>query len=312
MGTEALGSNGAAQEAAGVSVRNGSAGGSQAPLEPLVELLPPEYTRAASLVKFRVAAVPKALGGEFLKLLQAHAPLGPEFIHLKRVRSALPPAPQGNLQVLVCSAHTELPKQVVDFLEDRSCDPCCTVDVPRDGALTRKQLADFSVHWPLTFRKPSFEPLELDGAAHRRYANWLGRAVEVGSGKCGCIIVDKSGNELAAAADETDRHPLRHSVMAAIDMVAQAQLNTIEECQQGQKRPRAEEHYLCQECEVITSHEPCIMCAMALVHSRVRLVAYHLPDPHFGGLGGKVSLHTCQNLNHQFRVLHWRPQLNRP
>merc|ERR1712187_347204 len=67
-----------------------------------------------------------------------------------------------------------------------------------------------------------------------------------------------------------------------------------------------EEDYLCHDCEVITTHEPCIMCAMALIHSRVRLVAYRTPDLEFGGLGGRISLHTCQSLNHQFRVLQWK------
>merc|ERR1712003_499892 len=96
--------------------------------------------------------------------------------------------------------------------------------------------------------------------------------------------------------------------MVAIEKVAEANSLALADESAGQqslKRPRADEDYLCQECEVVTSHEPCIMCAMALVHSRVRLVAYRTPDPSFGGLGGAVSLHTCTSLNHQFRVLRW-------
>merc|ERR1711972_672196 len=99
---------------------------------------------------------------------------------------------------------------------------------------------------------------------------------------------------------ETDKHPLRHAVMVAIEKVAEANALAMAEESQGRrphgglKRPRADEDYLCQECEVVTSHEPCVMCAMALVHSRVRLIAYDIPDPHFGGPGGKISLHTCQ------------------
>ena len=34
------------------------------------------------------------------------------------------------------------------------------------------------------------------------------------------------------------------------------------------KRSRDEEDYLCQDCDVVLTVEPCIMCAMALVHSR--------------------------------------------
>merc|ERR1719503_79065 len=73
----------------------------------------------------------------------------------------------------------------------------------------------------------------------------------------------------------------------------------------GSKRPHPDDDYLCCDCEVVTTHEPCVMCSMALVHSRVRLVTYKEQDLEFGGLGGRVSLHTCASLNHQLRVLKW-------
>ena len=63
--------------------------------------------------------------------------------------------------------------------------------------------------------------------------------------------------------------------------------------------------YLCYDCDVVLTHEPCVMCAMALVHSRVRTVAFREVDSDFGGLGGAISLHQCPSLNHQFRVLRW-------
>merc|ERR1719491_866720 len=94
--------------------------------------------------------------------------------------------------------------------------------------------------------------------------------------------------------------------MVGIQNVADAQSREAQaEEASGSKRPRQEEEYLCQDYEVVTTREPCIMCSMALVHSRVRLVAYRDPDPEFGGFGGRLSLHTCQSLNHQVRVLRW-------
>ena len=74
----------------------------------------------------------------------------------------------------------------------------------------------------------------------------------------------------------------------------------------GGKRSRDEEDYLCQDCDVVLTVEPCIMCAMALVHSRVRRVAFWENDPEFGGFGGKIALHHCQKLNHHPRVLFWK------
>ena len=48
------------------------------------------------------------------------------------------------------------------------------------------------------------------------------------------------------------------------------------------------------------------MCAMALVHSRVKRVAFWHKDLEFGGFGGQLSLHQCQSLNHTVRVLQWQ------
>lgn len=272
----------------------------------LVELLPPEYTRPVSLVGFHAVVVPKALGSQLLKLLASRLKLDLQLQHLKRVRAAAPPAPPGSLEVLLCPSDTELPGEVTEYLQAKGCGAPATVSVPRFGALTRSQLAEFSVHWPLTYRKPALEPLELSIEAVEGYGRLLQRAAEVGAGACGCVIVDPAGKEIAAAREEASPlRPLRHAAMAAIESVAAAALARADAAGPGGKRPRAEEEYLCQDCEVVTTHEPCVMCAMALVHSRVRLIVYRAQDPEFGGLGGAISLHTTQSLNHQFRVLRW-------
>ena len=44
------------------------------------------------------------------------------------------------------------------------------------------------------------------------------------------------------------------------------------------------------------------MCAMALVHSRVRRVVYAVPDQDFGALGGSFRLHSQRSLNHHYHV----------
>ncbi|XP_049542158.1 probable inactive tRNA-specific adenosine deaminase-like protein 3 [Anopheles darlingi] len=64
--------------------------------------------------------------------------------------------------------------------------------------------------------------------------------------------------------------------------------------------------YLCTGYDVYLTHEPCIMCAMALTHSRVRRVFYHHLNAHVGALGSLVKLHTIKELNHRyeaFRIL---------
>jgi tRNA-specific adenosine deaminase 3 len=281
-----------------------SSNGAKKPFE-IIELLPPEYSRAVSLIAFHAAVVPKSLGDKLLKLLQSKCPIGPELIHLKRVRTAPSSesvAPKGSLEVLLCPKDSQPPQEVSEFLSVGGCAAWHTVEVPEYGALTRSQLADFSRHWPLTYRKPAFEPLELSEDAKAVYVRLFRRAEQVGAGHCGCVIADCHGRELAAASDASSQHPLRHAVMAAIDAIATSHAAA----KPGSKRPHISDDYLCCNCDVVITHEPCVMCAMALVHSRVRLVAYRHPDTEFGGFGGKLSLHTCSSLNHQVRVLHFR------
>ena len=49
------------------------------------------------------------------------------------------------------------------------------------------------------------------------------------------------------------------------------------------------------------------MCAMALVHARVRRVFYCIRDSEHGMLGGHFPLHSLQgsHLNHYYEVFHW-------
>ena len=49
--------------------------------------------------------------------------------------------------------------------------------------------------------------------------------------------------------------------------------------------------------------EPCAMCAMAMVHSRVRRVVYALPVAGGGALGSLYRLHAYRSLNHHFQVV---------
>ncbi|CRG95959.1 cytidine deaminase, putative [Plasmodium gallinaceum] len=60
--------------------------------------------------------------------------------------------------------------------------------------------------------------------------------------------------------------------------------------------------YLCTNYFAYLSHEPCFMCAMAMVHSRIKCVIFDKVNKENGALFSKEKLHCLKNLNHHFKV----------
>ncbi|KAJ1483364.1 cytidine deaminase-like protein [Baffinella frigidus] len=60
--------------------------------------------------------------------------------------------------------------------------------------------------------------------------------------------------------------------------------------------------YLCTGYDVYLTCEPCPMCAMALVHARVRRVIFAVSNPAAGALGSRWAVHLQASLNHHYEV----------
>ena len=50
------------------------------------------------------------------------------------------------------------------------------------------------------------------------------------------------------------------------------------------------------------TQEPCVMCSMALTHSRVKKVLYTIRNLEDGGLGSRFNVHLESLLNHNYSV----------
>ena len=74
--------------------------------------------------------------------------------------------------------------------------------------------------------------------------------------------------------------------------------------------------YLCLDLEIYTTHEPCIMCSMALLHSRFSKVVFQTRMPHTGGLASEVVPAATSSGSANIPTgglgygLFWRPELN--
>ncbi|CAD7013615.1 probable inactive tRNA-specific adenosine deaminase-like protein 3 [Ceratitis capitata] len=81
---------------------------------------------------------------------------------------------------------------------------------------------------------------------------------------------------------------------------------TVEEMVQNQQSSNMDNlakygPYLCTGYDLYLSQEPCLMCAMALVHSRARRV-YFLNRSSNGALVTRLKLHSVKELNHHYEV----------
>jgi tRNA-specific adenosine deaminase 3 len=142
--------------------------------------------------------------------------------------------------------------------------------------------------------------------------------------------VDPTTDEIVAVAGDARFHcpkgkswgnPLDHAVMRAIGMVAQKRLpsdvkvapdnplqalNAVEGKYFGKEGEDDDGGYLCHNMHVYLSHEPCTMCAMALLHSRVGAVVFAERMRKTGALVAEVDTER----GGMGLGLFWRPELN--
>lgn len=64
--------------------------------------------------------------------------------------------------------------------------------------------------------------------------------------------------------------------------------------------------YLLTGLSLFITHEPCLMCTMALLHSRVKGVFYLVPMPKTGGCGGIACVPSLKGVNHRFSIAVWK------
>jgi tRNA(adenine34) deaminase len=97
---------------------------------------------------------------------------------------------------------------------------------------------------------------------------------------CGERIVGRGGNRNLA-----DNDPTAHAEIVALRQAA-----------------REVGNYRLPDCEMFSTIEPCAMCAGALVHARLRRLAFGADDPKAGAVRSVVQVLNHPRLNHQMEV----------
>lgn len=104
----------------------------------------------------------------------------------------------------------------------------------------------------------------------------------------GAVIIDENGNVIAQAANmrEAQHDPTAHAEMLAIRWAAE-RLGT----------------WRLDQATLVVTLEPCVMCAGAIVLSRLSRVVFGAWDPKAGAAGSLYDLLRDRRLNHRPEVI---------
>lgn len=103
----------------------------------------------------------------------------------------------------------------------------------------------------------------------------------------GCVIV-KNGVIIASTHNlrETTNNPLGHAETLAIKKASEV-LND----------------WQLVDCELYVTIEPCLMCAGAIIQSRIKKVVYGAPDLKGGAFGSSINVLDAKNINHRPEII---------
>ena len=201
----------------------------------------------------------------------------------------------------------------------------CIAAVPLRAPRTAREWIAYNALWPLSCPKmPSCEAqlqslLQKDQQQFARYmcvytrALYSLRASEAHSCAVACIVVDPGytchdrTNARIIADSRRCRFPnkpLESGLYGISHYMAQEASNNQDSLQHAvfstlMIANKESPGYLCTGFDVFTTHEPCMYCAMALVHSRVRRVFF----THASCDGALIRLNEIQTLNHHFELI---------
>ncbi|MCJ1477366.1 tRNA-specific adenosine deaminase subunit tad3 [Lambiella insularis] len=184
---------------------------------------------------------------------------------------------------------------------------------PSIAAQMRHAVGPFAAKWLDLAKKVSVE------AADSCFGEQIGAAVVNPGTDAGPAVVVAAGDARWKMGNA--QNPMSHAVMRAIGMVARRRREifnpdasdsndlsldhplTLTEHTAYSSKALLAGGYLCMELEIYVTHEPCVMCSMAILHSRFTKVVFATRMPQTGAL-------TAENQLGLGYGLWWLPELN--
>lgn len=211
----------------------------------------------------------------------------------------------GNIGV---EAAFELARKAADETQKKGfgLGPGCVITERVDNKTEILAVAGDARHKPL----PS--QTSVDDAHSACNGNIMGHAVMRAIGMIGrkrLRVASQPISSRAAKAERTfENCGLEHDEKARDDFFLDLPITSLEE-QHFVKDNIRPDGYLCLRLEVFLTHEPCIMCSMALVHSRVGRVIFLNRMTQTGGLTAEMARNDTGPVGLGYGLC-WRKELN--
>jgi tRNA(adenine34) deaminase len=105
----------------------------------------------------------------------------------------------------------------------------------------------------------------------------------------GAVVIDMANGEVVARAHnerERDNDPTAHAEVLALRAAAHARNS-----------------WRLEDCALVVTVEPCLMCAGAAWAARIPVIAFGAPDPKAGASGSLYNFAADPRLNHETKVV---------
>ncbi len=129
-------------------------------------------------------------------------------------------------------------------------------------------------------------PEDPDVVGMRLALDQAHNAMLVGEVPVGAVLVRRTGDAVQVVATGYNRPITTNDPTAHAEIVALRHAATLLE------------NYRLPDCELYVTLEPCAMCAMAMMHARLKRVVFGAWDPKTGAAGSVVDLFAESRLNH--------------
>lgn len=131
--------------------------------------------------------------------------------------------------------------------------------------------------------------LEQDQYWMRQALDLAKHAQAVGEVPIGAVVIDLETNQMLGQG--------YNSVITLSDPSAHAEIVALRDA--GQSR----NNYRLINTALYVTLEPCMMCAMAMIHARVSKLVYAAADQKLGIFSNKIDLFNLESSNHQFEII---------